>query len=285
MRGRSPRALMRLPLAAMLAAALMLCSCEAKTPPPEAPAPTAELPVVTAELPGLTAAPLPSGGAAGNEDPSAADPERYKELNGIADAGDMLPIVPSYEAALGVNTDVIGWLTVPGTSIDYPVVRTVDNEFYLDHNIEQVPSKHGAVFMDFRNADASQQKHIVLYGHNMKNGTMFHDLLNFKRETFFAENRIVYFNWGGTETMWEIYVATVIPSNDNHRINYVETRFANSNAFAEYMADMTAYARTVSSARVYENTVISPSDQVLTLTTCTYETDGSRFAIQARRVK
>ncbi len=269
-------------------AAALLCACEPRPGTAEA-TPTPELPVITVALPGVTPAATQSGAqtneGSGNNASAITDPERYRELDGVAEPGDVLAMVESYEEALAINPDVIGWVTIPGTSIDYPVVRTGDNEFYLDHNIQQQESKHGSVFMDFRNADSTQQKHIILYGHNMKNGTMFHDLLNFKQASFFAKNRIVYFNWNGVETMWEIYLATTIPSNDDHWINYVETRFDDNDAFADYMADMTAYARTVSSAMVYENTVITPADQVLTLTTCTYETDGSRFAIQARRVR
>ncbi len=206
------------------------------------------------------------------------------ELNGIAQAGDVLPTL-EYEDARDMNPDVVGWISIPGTSIDYPVARCGDNEYYLGRNVEKQKSRYGTIFMDFRNADDDQQKHIILYGHNMKNGTMFHDLMNYKQKDFFNENRFIYFLWDGTETVWEIYLATIIPNTDGFTINYIATRFSDDNNFSNYMAEMIAYAKTVSPSLIDESTVITATDQVLTLSTCTYEYDNSRFAIQARRIK
>lgn len=267
-----------------LAAVLLLggCSLTGNVLPP---AHTDALPVVTVTLPSNDA-PVrpertPAPGAADNTINSNVD---YSSLDGVAEPGDVLPIL-TYDEARQQNRDVIGWISIPGTSIDYPVVRTDDNEFYLNHNILKEESKHGAIFMDFRNADRGQQKHIILYGHDMKNGTMFHGLLNFKQKSFFSENRIISFNWDGTDTMWEIYLAAVIPLVDGHMINYVETRFADNAAFESYMVDMAAYARTAPSSNVSDAISIGQADQVLTLTTCTEEDDGSRFVVQARRVR
>lgn len=238
------------------------------------------LPVVTATLPGNEPAPqrTPAAAAQGSTDLD------YSSLDGVAGPEDELPLL-DYEQAQAQCANVIGWLSVPGAGIELPVVRADDNEYYLNHNILDKQSKYGAIFMDFRNADKEQQKHIIIYGHDMKNGTMFHGLLNYKQKSFFNENRIISFNWDGTDTMWEVYLATTIPTVDGHMINYVETRFADSAAFEDYMADMAAYARTAPSSTVSDTVSISQADQVLTLTTCTYEADGSRFIVQARRVR
>jgi len=206
------------------------------------------------------------------------------ELNGIAQASDVLPTL-DYENAKELNSDVVGWISIPGTSIDYPVVRGEDNEYYLGRNVEKQKSRYGSIFMDFRNADPEQQKHIILYGHNMKNGTMFHDLMNYKQKDFFDNNRFIYLLWDGTETVWEIYLATIIPSMDGYTIEYNRTRFTVDDYFALYAAEMIAYANTMSPSIVDDSVTISATDQVLTLSTCTYEYDNSRFAVQARRIK
>lgn len=240
------------------------------------------LPVVTATLPESTTSRVPQGTPYSySSNSQSAD---YSYLDGIAGQDDVLPDL-TYNEAKEQNGDTIGYISVPGTGIEYPVVRGNDNEYYLSHNILDDESKYGAIFMDFRNADKNQQKHIIIYGHDMKNGTMFHGLLNFKQKSFFSENRIISFKWGETETMWEIYLACTIPTVDGHMINYTETRFSDNAAFEEYMADMVAYARTAPSSTLSDNTTVSQADQVLTLTTCTYEEDGSRFIIQARRVR
>lgn len=240
------------------------------------------LPVVTATLPESTTSQVPQGTPYSYS--SNSQSAGYSYLDGIAGQDDVLPDL-TYNEAKEQNGDTIGYISVPGTGIEYPVVRGNDNEYYLSHNILGDESKYGAIFMDFRNADKNQQKHIIIYGHDMKNGTMFHGLLNFKQKSFFSENRIISFKWGETETMWEIYLACTIPTVDGHMINYTETRFNDNAAFEEYMADMVAYARTAPSSTLSDNTTVSQADQVLTLTTCTYEEDGSRFIIQARRVR
>lgn len=227
---------------------------------------------------------LPVDGPQQSATPSPAATYTAEELNGIARADDVLPVL-AYEEARAINADVIGWIAIPGTTIDYPVVRGSDNEYYLGRNVEKKESSYGSVFMDFRNADPEQQRHIILYGHNMKNGTMFHDLMNYKQKDFFNENRFIYFTWDGVQTVWEIYLATIIPFTEGYTINYIGTRFSGDDNFTTYMADMMAYAGTVSPSIVDQDTTITAADQVLTLSTCTYEYDDSFFAVQAKRIK
>lgn len=227
----------------------------------------------------------PTGEVTATPDPDAFSPD---DLNGIAQAEDVLPYLESYEEAKALNPDVVGWITIPGTSINYPVVRCDNNEFYLGRNVNRQKSRYGAIFMDFRNADPEQQRHIVLYGHNMKNGTMFHDLMNYKQQDFFDQYRTINFIWDGTATVWEIYLATVIPALDEYgsTIDYTRTRFPAGDAqFVGNMAEMIAYANTMSPSIVDAAVTISAADQVLTLSTCTYEYDNSRFAVLARRTK
>ncbi len=271
---------------ALLALMILLAGCSpAASAPTNTPiqakaTPTAQ-PTVAAEQ----VEPTKSPDAEATQDPELADEYRADELTGIAEASDVLPPLSTYEEAKALNEDVVGWITIPGTSIDYPVVRCDNNEYYLGRNVEKQKSRYGSIFMDFRNAESDQQKHIILYGHNMKNGTMFHDLMNYKQKDFFDEYKYIYFLWDGTETVWEVYLATIVPSTDGYTVNYIATRFADDNNFATYMAEMIAYANTVSPSIIDTSVVISSADQVLTLSTCTYEYDNSRFAVQARRIK
>ncbi|MEA5058572.1 MAG: class B sortase [Candidatus Pelethousia sp.] len=204
------------------------------------------------------------------------------ELNGIAGPDDVLPMHESYEEVKALNDDVIGWITIDGTIIDYPVVRAADNDYYLGRDVEKRKSAYGAIFMDFRNADPAQQKHIILYGHNMKNGTMFHDLMNYKQKSFFDENRTIRLLWDGVDTRWEIFLAYIIMPNT---IYHIYTGFGDDQQFADTMNQTIEYAKTVKPSNVDPTVTIKPSDQVLTLSTCTYEYDGSFFAVIARRVK
>ncbi len=279
----------------LCAALLLFASCEqvggafpSNTPIQGKATSTPTLPPIVAQTPALTSTPLP-----GETDGPAVVPteggDEYTldELNGVAQDEDVLPFLASYEEAKETNPDVVGWISIPGTSINYPVARCDNNEYYLGRNVEKQKSRYGTIFMDFRNADPEQQRQIVLYGHNMKNGTMFHDLANYKQQDFFDQYRTINFIWDGTATVWEIYLATVIPALDEYgsTIDYTRTRFPNDENFVGNMAEMIAYAKTMSPSIVDDSVTISATDQVLTLSTCTYEYDNSRFAVLARRVK
>ena len=202
------------------------------------------------------------------------------DLVGIAYPEDKLPSIASYEEAKAINPDVIGWIQIPGTNIDYPVVRGEDNNFYLENNVEREKSRYGAIFMDHRNANPDQQRHIIIYGHNMKNGTMFHSLMNYKQRDFFNKHRLINLLWDGVNTVWEIYLAYIVKPE----IYHIHTRFGSDENFAEVMMDTLAYAKTVKPANMVDNMRILPSDQVLTLSTCTYEYDDTFFAVMARRI-
>ncbi len=198
-------------------------------------------------------------------------------------AGDnVLPSFESYEAAKAINDEVIGWITIDGMVIDYPVVRTENNEYYLNRDVEKKKSNYGAIFMDYRNADPNMQKHIILYGHNMKNGTMFHDLMNYKQSDFFSDHKTIRLIWDGVETKWEVFLAYIVMPDT---IYHIHTMFADDQNFANVMNETIQYAKTVKPANYDASVTIRPSDQVLTLSTCTYEYDGSYFAVMARRVK
>lgn len=246
---------------------LLLSGCAAESPSPvtvvvEEPAPASAL---------FTPAP------ASSEECYSVD-----ELDGVAGASDTLPAHATYEEARSANPHVIGWLSVSGTAIDYPVLRTDNNDFYLTHDAEGSDSKYGAIFMDYRNGDPSMQRHIIIYGHNMKNGTMFHDLVNYKQQDFFDQNRLVTLLWDDMDTQWEIFCAYIVEPDT---IYPIKTAFADGQDFAACMNDIAKYANTVSPSVVDSSVTIQPSDQVLSLVTCTYEYDDSRYVVMARRIK
>ena len=252
--------------------------------PPATAAPTPDTTFTPARTPAGIATPTPS--------PS---PDGYDstELDDIAAPGETLPAYASYEEARQASIDarggtceVVGWITIPNTVIDYPVyLNETDEAYYLDHNSEGEVSKYGAIFMDTRNADSTQQQHVLIYGHDMRNGTMFHDLANYKQKAFFDENRYITLLWNDVETIWQVYLATPIT---DYTVRFTWTRFQSGDHFAEFMADMKSYARMVSSSIIDESIVIGPNDQVLTLSTCTYRPPEAReqcFVVQARRIR
>lgn len=200
----------------------------------------------------------------------------------------------SYEAIKAVNADAIGWLTLPNTRIDYPVMLCDDNEYYLNHSAEskkeldefgnvmiKPTTRGGTPFMDYRNANPEQQRRLIIYGVSMRNGTMFYDLMNYKSETFFEKNRIFSFIYKGEETRWEIYMAGVW---DSGKVYFHYTHFSSDEQFADFENEIIAYMAEADIVNLDESFTIQPGDQVLMLNTVSYEFDGAYMSVWARRI-
>lgn len=90
-----------------------------------------------------------------------------------------------------INSDVIGWIYIPGTEIDYPIVQGKDNEEYLHETVDGTKNRSGAIFMDHKGKKDFSADNNVIYGHHMKNGTMFADLLKFREKAFVKKHPVI----------------------------------------------------------------------------------------------
>lgn len=200
----------------------------------------------------------------------------------------------SYEAIKAVNADTIGWLTLPNTRIDYPVMLCDDNEYYINHSAEskkeldesgnvmiKPTTRGGTPFMDYRNANPEQQRQLIIYGVSMRDGTMFYDLINYKDEVFFQKNRIFSFVYKGEETRWEIYMAGVW---DSEKLYFHHTRFPSDEQFADFENEVIASMPKADIVSMDRSFAIQPGDQVLMLSTVSYEFDGAYMSVWARRI-
>ncbi len=183
----------------------------------------------------------------------------------------------SFAAVLDVNEDIVGRITIDALNINYLVAQGTDNDYYLHTGYDRKRSKSGSIFMDYRcNMEQSPLKgHYILYGHNMKNGSMFHNLMEYKDEKFFYNNRIFRFDTLYEDYEWEIFSAYVSDTD----FYFIDTTFKDD-------ADWLAFLHTVQDKSMYPtNAELSADDVVLTLCTCSYEFDDARFVIHARLVK
>lgn len=180
-----------------------------------------------------------------------------------------------YSALLQVNKELVGWLTIPGTKMDYPVVRTENNDFYLKHNFERQVSDYGSIFMDFRNKGDLQSKNNIIYGHNMKDGSMFQELMNYKDEKYFKKHPIIEFNTLEEPVKWQIFSVYVTDT----KFYYIKTDFKDD-------ADYEDFLKQIKNHSMYDTGVsVSKNDTILTLSTCSYEINDGRLAVQAKRIK
>lgn len=159
--------------------------------------------------------------------------------------------------------DFTGYMQIAGTSIDFPVVQGVDNEYYLDKDYEQQSNEAGSPFLDYRNSKEYLDYNNIIYGHNMANGTMFGTLKLLGSQDYYADNDgLIYYNTVGYKNVFKIYSAYEI---DLTSFNFIQTAFADNDPFSDWVQ------KTKELNQVSElSTVSVPNDtKVLTLVTCT----------------
>jgi len=173
------------------------------------------------------------------------------------------------------NEDIVGYLIIPGTNIDFPVVATGDNDFYQAHDLSKSPNIAGSAFMDYENNVISLGYNTIIYAHNMRDGSMFHNLRYYGDSAFYEDHRLIYFQTAYRNTEWEVFSFYETTTD----FNYINNRYQNREDF---------YTRLLSVVReksAYETGVaVEVSDRILTLSTCTNKEDDSRYVVHARLV-
>jgi len=197
------------------------------------------------------------------------------EPNAAICNGETGNIIDKFKPLLKVNSDVVGWINIPGTRIDYPVLQSNDNEYYLDHDINGNKSFFGSIFMDFRNNIKKKDSNIILYGHDMKNGSMFHDLVYYKKKDFFESHPLILF-----ETLYKKYKGEIFSVYvTDTKFNYLITNFASPEEYG-------AYLDTIRNKSLFKNNVtVTTKDRILTLSTCSYEFKDARLVIHAKLIE
>ncbi|MDB0438416.1 class B sortase [Clostridioides difficile] len=172
-----------------------------------------------------------------------------------------------------INKDFKFWLSVDNTNINYPVVQSKDNSYYLDKDFYGKKSISGTLFMDYRNKSLDDQN-VIIYGHNMKNKTMFNNLNKFKDEDFFKENNRIKITMDEKEFLYEVFSAYIVESD----YDYLKTSFNSESDYQKYIDAIT-------SKSLYESNIkVSSNDKIVTLSTCTYEFDDARMVIHGKLV-
>ena len=181
-----------------------------------------------------------------------------------------------------ISEDIYAWIYIPNTHIDYPVFQhPTDNSYYLEHNIDGSEGYPGCIYTENYNAKDFSDPHTVIYGHNMRDTTMFSDLHLYEDEEFFENNRYVYIY---TEDMVYVYkIFAAYQTNNAHQLlNY---DFSNKNTVKSYLENT---ASRMEEPKVYdEDTVFSEDDQILTLSTCVMKERQFhlRYLVQSLRLK
>lgn len=171
------------------------------------------------------------------------------------------PPIVDFAALQADNPDIAGWIRIPGTSVDYPVMTNAENDYYLHRDMNGNYSMPGAIFADYQNTNDLSQNHIVIYGHHMVTPTMFHDVANYSNKEFFEKHRVVYL-----ETPETTYVLRPIAMYEVDPTEY-DTRkvlFDNTQSFQEYFDERLVRSDYIT----FDDYKRSTADRLVTLITC-----------------
>lgn len=182
---------------------------------------------------------------------------------------DTLWPVVDFEALMEINPDVVGWICIEGTNINYPVVQGQDNSYYMDRLFDGSPNGAGSIFMDYRNEPDMSCRNTVLYGHHMKNGTMFNQITQYKQQAFYDQHPTALLMTPGGNYKIEFIAGYVTDMNDDAW----KMEFASDEEFSRWLAD--AIARSTFTGTIEPEA----QDRVVTLSTCTYEYADARFVL------
>lgn len=172
------------------------------------------------------------------------------------------------------NSDIYAWINIPGTSVDYPVLRREeDNSYYLNHTVDEKKSIYGSIYTENYNDTDFADFNTVIYGHNMKNGTMFGTLKKYRDKAFFEQNQYINVYMPGRIMKYQIFAAYVW---DNRHI-LLSLDFSNEDIREAYI-DMILSTRKMN-ANINRDLPVTKDDRIITLSTCTGN-DEERYLVQ-----
>ena len=190
-------------------------------------------------------------------------------------------VLEEFKTLLNKNQKLIGWLKIADTNIDYPVMQTSDNEYYLDHNLNQEYDKNGSIFMDKDCDVLTPSTNYILYGHHMKSGQMFGNLDKYSKESYYKEHPIIEFDTIYEKGVYQVMYVFRSHVYSEEEIAFKYYQFIDVNGeqeFDSYMQEMAAMS-------LYDTGITAEyGDQLLTLSTCDYQEKDGRFVVVAKKI-
>lgn len=196
----------------------------------------------------------------------------------------------NWKALKKINKEIVGWISLPDTVIDYPVLERKGDDatyqYYLKHTYKDVYSEYGSIFVDYRSKQSVNSKNVILHGHNMRDGSMFHELLNYCNDLkgnleYYKKHPVITFNTPEGDAKWKVISVfkTSTRFEQGEFFNYMQGEFGSDAEFMNFVYNMRI--RSMFNIPVMTN----EDDQILTLSTCSYEFYEWRTVLVARKVR
>ena len=181
----------------------------------------------------------------------------------------------NFEALAEINPDVVGWLSLEDTVINYPIVQGSDNEYYLHHLFTKEYNNTGCIFMDVDNAKDFSDLNTVLYAHHMRNGSMFAELEGYRAQEYYDTHRELVLQTPSGNYLVEPFAGLLTDGYSD----YIQIGFQDSDSFLSYVNQMR------SQSTFQADGTITAEDRILTMSTCRYDVDNGRYAVFAKLTK
>lgn len=189
-------------------------------------------------------------------------------------------ILAQYVAFHEDNNDLIGWLTIEGMAIDYPVMQCGDDKYYLEHDFYKNESVYGCLYVKEQADVNTPGTNFIIYGHNMRDGSMFGDLDLYQDESFFLEHPFISFDTLYEERIYEIIAVfrSQVYYADEDIFKYYQFYEADTKEEFDY------FYENIKELSLYDTGVTAEfGDTFLTLSTCAYHVEDGRFVVVAKR--
>ena len=191
-------------------------------------------------------------------------------------------VLDEYKNLLNTNKKLIGWLKIDDTNIDYPVMQTTDNEYFLTHNINQQKDRNGALFLDKDCDVLAPSTNLIVYGHHMRSGNMFGTLDKYSSEEYYKEHPEIQFDSiyeKGTYEVMYVFRSRIYNEED---VVFKYYQFIDAMSQQEFDSNMQEMA----ALSLYDTGVTASfGDELLTLSTCDSSEQDGRFVVVAKRIQ
>jgi len=191
-------------------------------------------------------------------------------------------MLPQYASLYARNADMAGWVVVDGTTINYPVMYSVDEDnFYLSHDFDRNKSRSGVPFIDGRCSLDPVSTNTIIYGHHMKNGTMFTPLTKFEDEAFYRQHQMIRF-----DTLYEQHEYEIISVFESYIFQKSEDAYRHYDFInATGKEEFDEFIGVINKRALYDTgKTAAYGDELLTLITCEYHADYGQLVVVAKKV-
>jgi sortase B len=177
------------------------------------------------------------------------------------------------EAKASLNKDVVGWISIPGTGIDYPFLQGPDNQYYLSRDPQKKDSKAGSIFLDARADPEFKGFNAIIYGHHMKNGSMFGELANYSIKDYFEKHPQANLTLEYKSFALDIFACLVIRADNKYIYGTLNPTPEERQKYFEYVK---------ANAKAYRDIDIKDNDRIVTMSTCSYDFEDARMVVLGR---